>query len=478
MSEPQKKYRIGIPLLGKGGTNHLHRKELAEAFQDNGVEICFLVREDYFSLLNRIPGCQYILYQPPDIANKIIQRLLGFCLAIRRLYPRWNPYQKWQYQALVSQNPSLLGRAWHRFQYRLSGYPWIMRFLGRIEGFVYRSLKCGDLEALGIDQLLILGVGSPIDNLSGPLTWWAIRKKIPVINFVGNYDSLSSKGFRGHPVEMVLVWGPGMKSEAMILHGIPEDRIHMIGSIRYNSIGLNGRQPREVFFQKRRLSPSAKTITFAGFIFPFQYFEMLSIFKELRKTDPDLQLIFRTYPNKSLLQSPFMDLLIEYADHTEGIYVSMADPYYREGGKDRVVLQIEEEELWDILHYSDVVINVFSTIAVESCIFDKPVLNMWYFPRTPGVLKPPVYLEYPLHWHTQKLLSYGAVNTATDRQELIRMIWEALQHPALKKEARKNVVEKECGLLDGKAVNRLVACCLNSYETARRKNLNRTSERP
>jgi hypothetical protein len=263
----------------------------------------------------------------------------------------------------------------------------------------------------------------------------------------------------------------------MVFHGIPEDKIYMIGSIRYNSIGSKGRQPRKEFFQKRRLSESAKTITFAGFIFTFQYFEMLSIFKELRKTDPDLQLIFRTYPNKSLLQSPYMDLLIEYADNTEGIYVSMADPYYREGGKDRVVLQIEEEELWDILRYSDVVINVFSTIAVESCIFDKPVINMWYFPRSPGVLKPPVYLEYPLHWHTQKLVSYGAVNTATDRQELIRMIWEALQHPELKKEARRNIVEKECGLLDGQAVNRLVACCLSSHQRAGGIKLNGTNER-
>ena len=469
MSEHQKKYRIGIPLLGKGGTTHLHRQELAKAFQDNGVEICFLVREDYFSLLDRIPGCQYILYQSPAIDNKILQRLLEFCQSIRRMYPSRSLFQKWQYQTLVRQNPFLLGRIWHRMQYVLASYSGIMRLLYTIEGFIYRSLKCEDLEALSIDQLLIIGVGSPIDNSSGPLTWWAIRKGIPIINFVGNYDSLSSKGFRGYPVETVLVWGQGMKSEAMILHGIPEDRIHMIGSIRYNSIGSNGRQPRKDFFQKRRLSESAKTITFAGFIFPFQYFEMISIFKELRKTDPDLQLIFRIYPNKTLLRSPFMDLLIEYADNTEGIFVSMADPYYREGGKDRVVLQIEEEELWDILRYSDVVINVFSTIAVESCIFDKPVLNMWYFPRTPGVLKPPVYLEYPLHWHTQKLLSYGAVNTATDRQELIRMIWEALQHPELKKEARKNVVVKECGLLDGKAVNRLVACCLKSYQTVREK---------
>jgi CDP-glycerol glycerophosphotransferase (TagB/SpsB family) len=152
-------------------------------------------------------------------------------------------------------------------------------------------------------------------------------------------------------------------------------------------------------------------------------------------------------------------MLIEQAGNCKDIHVSLADPFYREGEKDRVVLQIEEKELWDILNYSDLMVNVFSTIALEACIYDKPVINLWYFPKSPALLRPPVYLEYPLQWHIQRLLSYGAIKTATIRQELITMIKDALKNPHSQHEERERLVQEECGPLDGVAAERLVSLC-------------------
>ncbi|MBI4765608.1 MAG: CDP-glycerol glycerophosphotransferase family protein [Deltaproteobacteria bacterium] len=460
MSEPQKKFRLGIPLLGKGATTHLHRKMLIQAIQKKGVEVCFLVREDYADLLEPIPGCHYITYHPPEVSGRISQKILDFCQSMRRLYPRKDLFRKWQYRTLSKSNPSLLGKLFHGFQHRMAGSKQIMKFFGFIEGLIYRSIESKTHDSFLLDQLLVLGVGSPIDSLSLPITWWGLKKGIPVVHFVGNYDSLSSNGFRGHPIKKVLVWGPNMLRDARDLHGIPEERIQVIGSIRYNDLDSRKKQPREEFFKQRGLKATAKTLTFAGFFFEFHYFEIISVFKQLKKTIENLQLILRIYPNKRLLRSPFMELLIEHTENMKDIYISLADPFYRKGEKDRVVLQIEEEELWDILNYSDVLVNVFSTIAVEASIFDKPVINMWYFQKTRGLLKEPVYLDYPLQWHLQRLMSYGAIKTAVNQEELMNLIRDALLNPPACREERKKMVEEECGLLDGQAAERLVACCL------------------
>jgi hypothetical protein len=459
MVEKPQLFRIGIPLLGKGGTNHLHRKALVDAFLKNNLEVCFLVPEDFLPFLNRINGCQYLVYNPPKLDGPFLNRVIGFCQAMRNLYPSRDHYRHWRYKTLKKGNASFLGRTFHSLQFFLATFQWPMRLLASIEGLVYRSFKFDDLNRLNLDQLLILGYGSFVDTSSLPLTWWGIKNKIPIINFIGNYDSLSSKGFRGHPIQKLVVWGSNMRKDANTLQGIPESRISLIGSVRYNDIESLRKESREEFFLKRGLNPSAKTITFAGFFFEFHYFEILSIFNDLKKENSDLQLILRIYPNKRLLRSPFMETLIRQADSDKDIYVSLADPFYREGDKDRVVLQIEEEELWNILRYSDVVINVFSTIALEACIFDKPVINMWYFQKSPGMLTEPIYLQYPLHWHIRRLQVYGAITTATNRQELMAMIQDVLENPGKHRQERKRLVEDECGPLDGRAAERLSKLC-------------------
>jgi hypothetical protein len=452
-------YRIGIPLLGKGGTTHLHRKALVDAFWKENIDVCFLVREDYLPLLDQIRGCQYIIYRPPEIKQATLKKIVDVCQSLRQLYPSRDDFRRWRYRNLKKGNPSFLGRTLHSFQFYLATFQWTLRVLAYIEGIIYRSLNFDELNRMELDQLLILGYGSSVDTMSLPLDWWGIKNRISVIHFIGNYDSLSSKGFRGHPIQNIVVWGPNMRRDAKTLQGISEDRIEAIGSIRYNDVDSYKKESREDFFLRRGLDPSAKTILFAGFIFEFHYFEMISILDELKEKGLNLQLIQRIYPNKRLLRSPLMEALIKQADSRQDIHVSLADPFYREGEKDRPVLQIEEEELLNILRYSDVVINVFSTIALEACIFDKPGINLWYFPKVQGLLRDPVYLQYPLQWHIQRLLSYGALNTANSRLELISLIQDALADPGRNRQQRMKLVEEECGPLDGKAAARLAVLC-------------------
>lgn len=274
---------IGIPLLGKGATTHLHRKTLIEAFRREGWEICFLVREDYLPVIDTFPNCKYEKFIVPRKINGKVNKILIYCQQLRRIFPCRDLYKHWQYETLLNQNGSYWGRTHLRFQYTLARFVSVMNWVIRIEGWLYRKLIPKSMDEFKFDHVLMLGVGSPVDGLSLPLSWWAINRKIPLSNFVGNYDSLSSNGFRGHPIQNVLVWSQNMRNDALKLQYIPDERIKIIGSIRYNELEYKEKQSRNEFFLQRGLDPSAKTITFAGFYYEYHYFEMISAFKEMKK---------------------------------------------------------------------------------------------------------------------------------------------------------------------------------------------------
>jgi hypothetical protein len=311
--------------------------------------------------------------------------------------------------------------------------------------------------------MVILGFGSFGAESEGILSWWARNHRVSSVHVVGNYDNLSSKGFRGVPVERLLVWGNNMKQDAMHYHGIPEHKIRIIGSIRYASILKRSLPSRDTFLKSINLDTSKKTILFAGSLFEFHYFEALAILDMLQSEGYSVQMIIRIYPNKTLMDSPFIKPFIEYSKSRKEIYVSIGDPNYKSTNKGSDPIYIEEEELWPSIKHCDVLVNIFSTIALEACIFDKPAINMWYFhERKKGMLHPPKYVNFSNSIHNRRLMSYRAIKTATSRDEMMTLIKDALLNPAEGKELRAKIVYDECGPLDESVFNHFIDACFEA----------------
>lgn len=451
--------RIGIALLGKGATNHLHRPEVVEAFHRRGAEVIFVVRDDYDALLERIPGCTYV---PCRFAVERGARAYwrGMFRYLRRMYPASNPGVR-EFHRRLARAHGVKHRLLHELLSMIARLRAAMRVVVAIEALLYRSKTMEGLDPKTFDELLILGIGIAGTQLEGTLTWWARRHGIPVVHIVGNYDNLSSQGFRGVPVERILVWGESMCRDAVVLQGIDRARVIMTGPIRYDAIAREIREDRETFLSRCGLDPNKRTILFAGSLSEFHYFEALAIYKELQAEVDECQLIVRVYPNKTLMNSVYMEPLLDYAAHIPGVYVSLADPHYQKGVREREVLQIEESELWHALRYADVVVNLHSTIALEACIFDKPAVNMWYF-GSPGRLAaaPPVWKAFPQLIHNRRMAAYRAISVASNRHELVAEIRKALANPDRLRVGRARAVASECGRLDGHASDRLAEACL------------------
>ena len=457
------KYRIGIGLLGKGSTNHLHLRQVVEAFRGKAVEPVYIVRADYFDVLEKMSGVDYrkvSISRPSGIKGRIIDSLQS----IRKLYPSYDKGRSVDTPAI--KGLSLIGQAVLLVKRFLARSLLSAEFAVWLEGRLYGPECVAGISAGDFDQLLLLGIGAVNSELEGQLSWWAKYHDIPLVHYIGNYDSLSSKGFRGITVKRLLVWGPSMREDAETLQHIDGSKITAIGSLRYNNALMPHLDTdRSRFLVSVGLDPAKKTLLYAGFVIEHSYFEILEIYQHLLATRGDVQLIIRLYPNKDLMGSSFVPAMIGYAKTLPNVFISLADPHYKKGERGREVLHIEEYELVNALAHCDVVINQFSTISIEACLFEKPVINMWYLPKPPRILKEkPEYFEFHNLYHTRRMLSYGAVPLAQNRGEVIDLIIDALDNPVRRQAERKNVVEKEIGQVDGKALDRLVDICIKEYE--------------
>lgn len=451
--------KLLIPLLTKGATNHLYRQEVITALSQQGMEVVFLVREDYWDVLERFPDCTYICYIIP-VLKGWRQHIVGFCSHVRYLFPSSDPWRKWRYREQLKQVSLVGGRLFETLLYLLAGNKWCIELLICVEGWVFNRQDCHDLDVLEVDGVLVLGVGAFGDGLASRITWWARKKGVPTVHFVANYDGLSSKGYRGYPVDTILVWGEQMEKDAIAIHNVSPESVFPIGSLRYNLIPSSSSRSRQKYFLGNGLDSKVKTIAFAGSAYEFHYFEMLSTFQIMKeKSKQKLQLILRVYPNQYLLNSAFMDTLLSYVKQLDDVWVSVGDPNYSRQGTEHEVLQIDEEELWNILDFSDVIINIFSTLTIEACIFDKPIINMWYFSRQARSFQQPVYFPYPLTKHIGRVLDSGAAYLAKDREQLIEMIYEGITNPHHHTQQRRELVRCECGDMDGDAPVRLALHC-------------------
>ncbi len=451
-------YRLLIALIAKGSMNNLHRSDIVEAFQNQGVEVSFLVRKDYLALLRPIEGCAYRTCSFPeeDGAKGLVRRVLRY---LRSLYPVGAIGRR----ETRPNEQRLRMKALHAFNEWIARSKNVMRAIAWCERILYRQERIEGLDGTEADQLLLLGVGADGAEHETKLTWWAKQHGISVVHMIGNWDTLTSKGYPGVPVSLLLVWGPVMRGDAVDLHDIPTENICEIGSIRYDRLHEAILQSKEEFFGRLGLDPDRKTIFFAGPLSEDQYFEMMQAYEELLAEDGGYQMIFRMYPGKLFMASPYAKPIISYAQSLPGVYVSIGDPDYRVGSKDKAVMQIEQFELWHAFHYSDVVINYFSTVALEACVFDRPVISMLYRPmQNYGWLSPPQYADHPGLPHNMRLWSYGAVQRVNNRQELLATIRQAVTQPEKHQPARRKAVEMEMGVLDGRVVARMVEACIEA----------------
>ena len=129
------------------------------------------------------------------------------------------------------------------------------------------------------------------------------------------------------------------------------------------------------------------------------------------------------------------------------------------------VMPEHQRHLGDTMRHADVVVNVASTISIEACIFDTPVVNIGFdgADDSPYVKSARRYYSFT---HYVNITSRQAVRVAASPQELVRDVAAYLADPAIDSAGRSQVVLDQCQFTDGQSAERVVGLVLDELRAA------------
>ncbi len=111
--------------------------------------------------------------------------------------------------------------------------------------------------------------------------------------------------------------------------------------------------------------------------------------------------------------------------------------------------------LTNTLRHVDLGINVASTISLELCMFDKPVVNVGYDPPNGESVEVPFARYYEFD-HYRPIVVSGAVSVASSPEHLAALVRDALTSPARRRLQRAALMHKMFGkTLDGGCAARI-----------------------
>ena len=308
-------------------------------------------------------------------------------------------------------------------------------------------------------MLIVTSLGHMIDPL---FMRAASRHGASVVAIMRNFDAPTTKDYRGAHIDHVVAWNPIMEKEVRIFHDLPRERIH-VGGIAHWDFYFNGQykvREKPFFLKENRLSKDRKIIFYAtsGFKLFSRSFDviiqLLSAAENNRFRDP-VQFLVRLHPaylsKNNTGEGQVIDRYRKQMADIERRYpnlVSFVPPDMR-FLTDGIDTPVEDMyKLADTFTHADILLNEYSTVMIESTIFDLPIINVGLY-NYRDTEKPISYLEN--FTHIKRLLKSGASKNAYTFDQLVTYINDYLEDPAKDRQARKCLFAQEINTHIGEA---------------------------
>mgnify|MGYP005841932339 CR=1 FL=1 len=270
------------------------------------------------------------------------------------------------------------------------------------------------------------------------------KEKIPTIGIIISWDNLLWMGHLIEKPSYFFLWGEEMEKDLKLHYPNMEEKfIYKVSSPQFDFHIME-----EYFWEKNKFcnyigANSKKKIIFYSANTPDHfYYEPIFVEKlnEILKKEfkEEFQLVLRIHPHDTsgrfdylkikepeiILQKPFSNMLSQ-----------------------KTYFLTEKEELAlfsNILRYSEIAINLASTVTLDAAFFDKPIINIAFSPKEKDKLsyRIPYIHESP---HYKKVVKTGAVDIVFSYEELINSIKKYIKNPEIKRKERKAMIEKICG---------------------------------
>jgi hypothetical protein len=329
-----------------------------------------------------------------------------------------------------------------------------------------RAFECRLNRSKQIKKLLrslkpnLLVLSSPFGTEESVYLLHAKELGIPVVCQVLSWDNITSKGTPLLMPDYFISWGPIMTQEIRHFYRFPKERIYECGVCHFDVYRQSDQlTPRDQLLRDLGLPPE-RPYLFYGTVAKMYCPNELQIIAWLADRinhngfAQPCSLIIRPHP---------LMLSGEYSSSNEDLkkLKSLVGPH--------VVLDIppilSERLAWDLpksdmyrlaslLAGSAMCLNVSSTLCLDACMLDRPVVNIAFdgWEKLPYEQSARRALAYT---HMAKLLAFGGVRIAKSFSDLEAHINAYLQDPQLDRDGRMLSVAQECGARDGRATERV-----------------------
>lgn len=458
--------KIGIPLHGKMAARAFHQPSFRHSLTEGGFKPLYFLSPYYFRSFDFDPE-QYFELQVEQYDEQYQKHFLLQQLRMLRRFVVVTETTDLRFRETIESklfDATLVGMSTQlAFVHFIRSAPGMGRFLAWLEKQLYITHAHDEkFKEQGISCVLTPGMGNFGFWNEGNFAHEAQRLGIPVFTAITNYDNIVNMGYRGFEPVCMAVWSKQMADEAIRLHNFPPKKLELTGPIQYDRFMVPLPQTRDEFLKSINLDLSKKTVLFAGGVNINHYFDIYRIFVEQKGKvwrEP-FNFVVRPYPHIKLLSSPAWRVL-EDLFRKAGAYISNPGSIDASGDRTaelRMDLAFDEgpDELNYLLHYSDVMVNYFSTIGLEAAICDLPTIHVGFDPYTFGLRFSVTTGFLQRQTHNRRSLRLAAARIAKNEKDLFKALEDYLGDRTLDRDARRIYAESECGELDGQAGARLV----------------------
>ncbi len=342
----------------------------------------------------------------------------------------------------------------------LAPYAWFRACVRQFERRVNRSKPMAQLlRALRPDYLVLpnpFGVQETVYMLH------ARDLRIPVICQMLSWDNITSKGTPLMMPEYFISWGPMMTEEMTTLYHFPRERIYECGVPHFDVYSQPEHfVPREAVLRRLKLPPTQ----------PYLLYGMVAPYSAPRELDVITWLVEKI--RAQAFATPCALVIRPHPQTIRGIYARDREEIARLQALTgpQVALDmppvLSEQLAWDLpksdmdtlaslLAGSAMCLSVGSTLCLEACIVDCPVISVGFdgAEELPYDLSARRGLDFT---HIKKMLALGGVRVARSFADLEAQINAYLREPHLDRDERAYTAAQECGPQDGRAAERVAA---------------------
>lgn len=273
----------------------------------------------------------------------------------------------------------------------------------------------------------------------------AKRQGVKSVGVPRNWDHMS-KYFVPFKPDRLCVWGSDVKEEAIKYQRYAENDVVITGSPQVDFMVSDDCTDSKADFIKRfRIPENYKIVLYASqgpySVDAADYVDMMIKAREEGFLPKNTFFILRPYPG---IDYDYNRLAC--FGNREGVLI---DSFKHEDSSRAF------KHLSNVLKHSDVVVTSYSSVVSDSAIFDTPCIVTNF----DGYSDPRPFHQsmrrYGLFTHMQDMREVGAADFVESRNELVESLNSFINNPELKREERKEVVERVFYSVDGLNSNRV-----------------------